>query len=63
MASPLGEWTKVEVCARGKRITIKINGTTVNEIYDVFPSAGKILLQTEGYEVYFRKFELHPLND
>ena len=63
VASPLGEWTKVEVVSKGKRITIKINGTTVNEVYDVFPSAGKILLQTEGYEIYFRKFELHPLKD
>ena len=24
-------------------------------------SAGKILLQSEGFEIWFRKFELHPL--
>jgi hypothetical protein len=59
--SPLGEWTRVECICNGKRITVKINGTTVNECYDVFPSAGKILLQTEGFEIFFRKFELHPL--
>ena len=34
----------------------------VNEIYDVFPSAGKILLQCEGSEIYFRRVELLPLN-
>jgi hypothetical protein len=48
------------ICA-GKRITIKVNGTTVNEIYDVAPSSGKILLQSEGFEVLFRNVELHPL--
>ena len=61
VASPLGEWTRAEcICDQG-RISIKINGVMVNECYDVFPSAGKILLQNEGNEIYFRKFELHPL--
>lgn len=59
--SPLGEWTKMECICDGKRITIKVNGTTVNEIYDVAPSAGKILLQSEGFEVLFRNVELHRL--
>jgi hypothetical protein len=59
--SPLGEWTRVECICAGKRITVKVNDTTVNECYDVFPSAGKILLQSEGFEILFRKFELRPL--
>jgi hypothetical protein len=59
--SPLGEWTRVECVCAGKRITIVVNGTTVNECYDVFPSAGKILLESEGFEILFRKLELHPL--
>lgn len=59
--SPLGEWTRVECICRGRRITVIVNGTTVNECYDVFPSAGKILLESEGFEILFRKFELHPL--
>lgn len=59
--SPLGDWTRVECIADGKRITIKVNGHTVNEIYDVNPSAGKILLQSEGFEIFFRKFTLQPL--
>ena len=40
---------------------MSVNGTIVNEIYDAFPSAGKILLQCEGSEVYFRRVELLPL--
>lgn len=59
--SPLGEWAKVEVIAAGKRLTIKINGQIVNECVAVNPAAGKILLQSEGFEVFFRTFELHPL--
>ena len=59
--SPLGEWTRVECLCDGKRITVIVNGTTVNEAYDVFPAAGKIQLQSEGFELFVRKFELHPL--
>jgi hypothetical protein len=59
--SPLGEWTRVECLCEGKTITVQINGTTVNHCYDAFPSAGKILLQSEGFELYVRKFELQPL--
>jgi hypothetical protein len=59
--SPLGQWTRVECICAGRRITVIVNGKTVNECYDVFPSAGKILLESEGFEILFRKFELHPL--
>jgi hypothetical protein len=59
--SPLGEWTRVECLCPGNRITVRVNGTTVNECYDVYPAAGKILLQSEGFELYVRKFELHPI--
>jgi hypothetical protein len=59
--SPLGEWTRVECVCTGKRITVIVNGMTINEAYDVFPAAGKIQLQTEGFELFVRKFELHPL--
>lgn len=59
--SPLGEWTKVECICANQKITVIVNGKTVNECYDVFPAAGKILLQSEGFEILFRTFELHPL--
>jgi hypothetical protein len=61
VASPLGEWTRVECICRGDRVTIKINGETVNECFDVVPRSGKILLQNEGSEIYFRNFEIGPL--
>ena len=59
--SPLGEWTRVECLCDGKRITVLVNGTKANECYDVYPSAGKILLQCEGFELFVRRFELEPL--
>jgi len=60
-ASPLGQWTRVECLCKADRVTIKINGVTVNECFDAWPSAGKILLQSEGDEIYYRVLELHPL--
>lgn len=59
--NPLGQWTRVECICAGKRITVVVNGITVNECYDVYPSAGKILLESEGFEIHFRKFELWPV--
>ncbi len=59
--SKLGEWTRVECVAAGSRLSISVNGHTVSECYDVSPAAGKILLQTEGFEIFFRTFEIHPL--
>lgn len=59
--SKLGDWTKVECLCDGPRIEIRVNGVTVNKCYDAHPAAGKILLQTEGFEVDFRRFELMPL--
>src|SRR5262245_30375005 len=60
--SPVGEWTRVECLCAGDKITVKVNGQTVNECRDVYPAAGRILLQTEGFEILFRKFEIGPIN-
>ncbi len=60
VASPVGQWTRVECICKDDRVTIKINGVTVNECFDMFPPAGKILLQCEGGEIYYRVLELHP---
>lgn len=60
--SPTGEWTRVDCICDGSKITIRVNDTIVNECYNVFPAAGKILLQSEGFELFVRKFELHPIS-
>jgi hypothetical protein len=61
LESPLGDWTRVECICADRRIRILVNGTQVNEAFDVNPAAGKILLELEGFEIYFRKVELQPL--
>ena len=38
-----------------------MNGQVVNKATNVSPTAGKLMFQTEGAEIYFRKIELHPL--
>ena len=59
--SNFGDWTKMECICRGKTIEVRVNGVVVNKCYDASPAAGKILLQTEGFEIEFRGFELKPL--
>lgn len=59
--SPLDEWTRVECTCIGPKISIVVNGTKVNEAYDAFPAGGKILLQSEGFELFVRKFEIRPV--
>jgi hypothetical protein len=59
--SPSGEWTRVDCVCDGAKITVCVNGTTVNEADQVFPAAGKILLQSEGFELFVRRFELQRI--
>jgi len=58
---PVGEWNRLECIARGDKITVILNGVTVNECFDVKPRKGKIQLQSEGAEIFFRKLDLIPL--
>ena len=57
---PHGEWNVVELVADGNRITYWVNGKFVNEATATVDH-GKIMFQSEGAEVYFRKMELRPL--
>lgn len=59
--SPLGEWTAIDCVCEQDTITVSVNGTVVNRASDVTPSAGKILLQCEGFELFVRSFDLYPL--
>jgi len=59
--SPVGQWTRIECVCAGDRLTVFVNGRRVNEAHGLFPAAGKILLQCEGSEVFFRNLELQPL--
>ena len=59
---PPGDWNIVVCEARGDRLRVHVNGTLVNEARDLHPARGRILLQCEGSEIFFRRVELTPLN-
>jgi hypothetical protein len=58
---PVGEWNRLECVCDGGKITNILNGTVVNEGTNCSHTRGKILFQSEGAEVFFRRIELLPL--
>lgn len=57
-----GEWTRLDVICDDGRIEVFVNGTTVNEAFDVSPREGRLQLQSELAEIYFRRWELWPVH-
>jgi len=55
---PVGEWNTLECIADGDKLTFILNGVVVNEATRVKPQKGKIQIQSEAAEIYFRKVEL-----
>ena len=60
--SPHGQWTRIDVICDGGHVMNFVNGTKVNEAFDVSPHAGRIQLQTEMAEIDYRRWELWPLD-
>lgn len=60
---PAGEWNRLEVVAKGDTLQYFLNGVQVNEAFEAKPSSGKVLLQTEGAEMFVRRYELWPLGE
>jgi hypothetical protein len=58
---PHGQWNTIEVVCDGDKITNIVNGVVVNEGTNASVTKGRILLQSEGAEVFYRKVELEPL--
>jgi len=56
------DWTTVDCRCDGARISVRVNGVLVNEAVDCTPKSGRILLQCEGSEIFFRRVELLPLS-
>lgn len=59
---PVGEWNLLEVVADNDNFTIYLNGKLVNKATHVKPQKGKIQIQSEGAEIFFRKVDLIKLN-
>jgi len=58
---PTGQWNTVEIIANRGKITYIVNGKVVNEGQDPSEQEGKILIQSEGAEIYYRKIEIEEL--
>ena len=59
---PNGEWNLVEVIVDKGKITYIVNGIVVNEAESPSLNEGKILIQSEGAEIFYRKIEIAALN-
>lgn len=60
--SPGQQWTRLDVIADGGHVVVYVNGTKVNEALDAHPAAGRLQLQSELAEIFFRRWELWPLD-
>jgi hypothetical protein len=58
---PAGEWNRMEVICDGDSITNIVNGYLVNAATMSSLTKGKIIIQSEGAEILFRKIEVRPL--
>ena len=59
--SPVDQWTRLEVIVEDDRITNIVNGRVVNVGTAPSLKEGRILIQSEGAEMYVRRVELQPL--
>lgn len=57
----VGEWNTLECIALDGQISIFLNGTLMNKATHVKPNKGRIQIQSEAAEIYFRRVELTPL--
>ena len=58
---PVGQWNLVEVVCAGDRLDYFLNGVPVNAARDASLTEGRILIQSEGAELFVRRIELQPL--
>ncbi len=58
---PVGEWNRMEAIVDGDTFVYLLNGRIVNKGFDSELTEGKLLFQSEGAEIFFRRIELRPL--
>jgi hypothetical protein len=59
---PLGAWNTMVIEARGRTVTVWVNGDLVNAGVEATADHGRIAIQAEGTEVEFRKVRIGPLS-
>lgn len=58
---PVGQWNRQEVICDGDSITNIVNGKVAAYGYDSSHKQGKIQIQSEGAEIFFRRIEIRPI--
>jgi len=56
-----GGWNTLECLVSEDQITVYLNGTLMNKATAVKPTRGRIQIQSEAAEIFFRRVELTPL--
>ncbi len=58
---PLGEWNRIEIVNRNGRVKLTVNGRAMVDGAKADPKAGKILIQSNNAELFYRRLDLYPL--
>ncbi|MGO8674673.1 MAG: DUF1080 domain-containing protein [Limisphaerales bacterium] len=58
---PAGEWNILEVTARGKALTLWVNGAVTCQFDECGMAQGRVGLEGEGYRIEFRNLKVKPL--
>ena len=67
--SPHGEWTSIDLIARGADAVFIVNGFVVNRVFNIYrqdlheqTTGGQIQFQSEGAEHFLKDIELRPID-
>ena len=60
---PLGEWNKIVIVNRNGKVTLTVNGKLMHKGAKADPASGRILIQSNNAELFYRKLDLYPLAD
>jgi hypothetical protein len=58
---PAGQWNTVELTARGKSVTLWVNGAVTCQFRDCGQEKGRVGLEGEGYRIEFRNLKVKEL--
>lgn len=59
---PAGEWNTMEVTARGKTLSLWVNGAITCQFEDCGMASGRVGLEGEGYRIEFRNLKVKSLH-
>ncbi len=59
--NPPGEWNKIDIINNNGKLIVLVNNKKVFNGANCHPSAGKIYLQSNGSEIFFKNLEIKPV--